>query len=90
MKINWKVRIKNKMFWLSLIPAVALLVQLIADLFGYKLELSNITSKLVEIVNAVFAVLVILGIVIDPTTAGVSDSNLAMTYQEPKEDDKWF
>ena len=89
MKINWKVRIKNKMFWLSLIPAVVLLVQLVADLFGYKLELSNLTSKLVEIVNAVFAVLVILGIVIDPTTEGIEDSNRAMTYNIPKEKGTW-
>lgn len=89
MKINWRVRIKNKMFWLSLIPAVVLLVQLIADLFGYKLELSDLTSKLVEIVNAVFAVLVILGIVIDPTTEGIEDSNRAMTYNAPKERGTW-
>lgn len=86
MKINWKVRIKNKMFWLSLIPAVILLVQVVADLFGFKLELGDLSSKLVEVVNAVFAVLVVLGIVVDPTTEGVSDSSLAMTYDKPKED----
>ena len=89
MKINWKVRIKNKLFWVSLIPAVVLLVQVVADLFGYELELGELSSKLIEVVNAVFAVLVILGIVIDPTTEGVEDSARAMTYNEPKGKDVW-
>lgn len=86
MNINWKVRIKNKMFWLSIVPALLLLVQVVASIFGITLELEGIQAKLLDLVNAVFAVLVILGIVADPTTAGVSDSNLAMMYETPKED----
>jgi phi LC3 family holin len=86
MNINWKVRIKNKMFWLSIVPALLLLVQVVASIFGITLELEGIQAKLLDLVNAVFAVLVILGIVTDPTTAGVSDSNLAMMYETPKED----
>ncbi len=81
--INWKIRIKNKQFWTSLIPALALLVQAVAALFGYTLNLEGIAQKLLVVVNTVFAVLVILGIVVDPTTAGVGDSAMAMSYEEP-------
>lgn len=80
------MRIKNKAFWLSLIPALLLLVQAVAYVFGISLDLSEMGDKLLAVVNALFAVLAILGVVTDPTTAGLSDSNLAMTYEEPKED----
>lgn len=81
--INWKVRVKNKMFWLALIPAVLILAQTICALFGVDIDISGVSAKLIDIVNAVFAVLVILGIVTDPTTKGVKDSERAMTYTEP-------
>lgn len=84
MNINWKVRIKNKNFWLALIPAVLLLIQAVASVFGFNLDLSEFGEKLVAVVNALFLVLAILGIVTDPTTKGLSDSSLAMTYDEPK------
>lgn len=84
--INWIVRIKNKNFWISLIPAVLLLVQVVAAVFGFTLELGELSDKLLAVVNALFAVLTIQGIVTDPTTAGVGDSKLAMTYTKPKED----
>ena len=86
--INWKVRIKNKNFWLTLIPAVLLLIQVVAAVFGYTLDLGDLGNKLIAVVNAVFAVLTILGIVTDPTTAGISDSALAMTYELPKPEEK--
>ena len=82
--INWKVRIKNKNFWLTIIPALLLLVQVIASVFGFTLDLGELGSKLLAVVNAAFAVLAILGIVNDPTTEGINDSALAMTYDEPK------
>ena len=84
MKINWKVRIKNKMFWLALIPALLLLVQVVAAVFGIDLKLDALGDKLLAVVNALFAVLTILGVVSDPTTAGVGDSKQAMTYDRPK------
>jgi phi LC3 family holin len=84
--INWKVRIKNKMFWLALIPAVLLLVQVVAAVFGYTLDLGELGSKLLAVVNAVFGILALLGIVTDPTTAGLSDSAQALTYEKPKKD----
>mgnify|MGYP001368904684 FL=1 len=84
--INWKVRIKNKMFWLALIPAVLLLVQVVASVFGFTLDLGDLGSKLLAVVNAVFGILTLLGIVTDPTTAGLSDSAQALTYETPKKD----
>lgn len=86
MNINWTVRIKNKTFWLSLIPALLLLVQVVAAVFGYTLDLGPLGDKLLAVVNALFSVLAILGIVTDPTTSGVSDSAQAMTYTNPKVD----
>lgn len=84
MKINWIVRIKNKNFWIALVPAVILLIQLVAGVVGYEIDLGELGNKLLAVVNAVFAVLSILGIVVDPTTAGISDSTQAMTYTKPK------
>ena len=84
-KINWKVRIKSKTFWLTVIPALLLLVQVVAAVFGFELDLGDLGNKLLAVVNALFAVLSILGIVTDPTTAGVSDSAQALTYTKPKE-----
>ena len=71
--INWTVRIKNKNFWLALIPALLLLAQVVAAVFGYQLDLGEIGNRLIDVVNALFAVLVIVGVVTDPTTAGVAD-----------------
>ena len=84
MKINWKVRFGNKTFYLAFIPAVILLVQVIAKVFGLTLDLGDLGNKLIDVVEAVFMVLAILGVVNDPTTAGVSDSAQALTYTKPK------
>lgn len=82
--INWKVRIKNKMFWVSLIPALVLLIQAVAEVLGITVDLSGISGELLRVVEALFVVLAILGIVTDPTTAGIEDSKDAMNYEEPK------
>lgn len=84
--INWTVRMKNKTFWVALIPAALLLVQVVAAVFGVTLDMGDVGNKLLAVVNALFAVLSILGIVTDPTTKGVSDSAQALTYDKPKED----
>lgn len=83
--LNWTVRFKNKTFWISFIPAVLLLIQVVAAVFGYTLDLGGLGDRLLDVVNALFAVLALLGIVADPTTKGVGDSAQAMTYDKPKE-----
>ena len=85
--INWEVRIKNKNFWLAIIPAVILLIQAVGAVFGVTWDFGELSSKLIAVVNAVFVVLAILGIVTDPTTHGVADSNRALGYSEPYKDD---
>jgi len=71
--MNWKTRIKNKTFWLALVPAILLLAQVVAVPLGYKFDIDLINKQLLDIVNAAFAVLTIVGIVADPTTAGITD-----------------
>ena len=87
MAINWKVRIKNKAFWVALIPAALLLAQAVLALFGVTWDYTVVSEQLVGIVNALFVVLAILGVVTDPTTEGVCDSEQAMGYECPKCDD---
>lgn len=85
MNINWKVRAKNKAFWVAIIPAALLLIQQVCAVFGVQLDFGELQTQLVAIVGTVFTLLAILGIVADPTTAGVGDSEQALTYTEPKE-----
>ena len=74
-KINWIVRIKNKAFWVALIPAILLLIQAIAAVFGLNINLGDLGDKLLTVINALFAVLAILGVVVDP------DRHLAQEIQ---------
>lgn len=78
--INWKIRIKNKTFWLTLIPAVLLLVQAVSAPFGYTWDFVVLNQQLAAIINALFSVLAIIGVVNDPTTKGVGDSERALMY----------
>lgn len=81
--INWKIRLMDKQFWLEFVPAILLMVQTIAGLFGFTLDLGDLGNKLVGVINAVFAVLVIVGVTRDPTTPGLGDSERALNYVEP-------
>ena len=85
--INWKIRLMNKQFWLSLIPALALTAQAVAAVFGWEIDLTTAVGKLLTVVNTVFALLVVLGIVVDPTTEGVGDSERALSYTAPWTDE---
>ena len=83
-KINWTVRLKNKNFWLALVPAIALLLQAAGDIFGLKLGLGVTFDKILVFINVLFALLVLVGVVNDATTAGLGDSQKALSYDEPK------
>lgn len=84
--INWKIRMQNKTFWLALVPAFLLLIQAVAQVFNISLDFTNLNKDLLGVVNALFTVLAIVGVVTDPTTKGISDSTQALTYSKPKED----
>lgn len=71
------------MFWLSLIPLLLLLIQQIAAIFGVSLDFGVLQEQLVAIIGTVFALLALLGIVVDPTTEGFGDSERALTYERP-------
>ena len=91
MKINWKVRLKNKLFLASLASQTALLVQgILAGLVGLdvmhiNLDTVSVDTKIIlGVIDGTLGYLSFLGIITDPTTGGVKDSEQAMTYEEPK------
>ena len=86
MKVNWKARLGNKVFWVAFIPALALLVTTVLDIFGVTVQLDGLVKQLIKVVEAVFAILALWGVVVDPTTEGASDSIRAMGYDKPWKD----
>lgn len=84
-KLNMPVRYRNKTFWLAFIPAILILIQTIGTLFGVSVDISVMQGKLIDIVNAAFMVLAVIGVINDPTTEGLTDSEQAMEYDKPKE-----
>jgi len=84
--INLKVRLKNKAFYVTAIPLVLVIITQVLAIFGVKVEFSVLSDQLVELVETVFLLLGLLGVVVDPTTEGISDSKQALTYDVPKED----
>lgn len=73
--MDWKTRINNKAFWVALIPALALLAQMIGNIFGLNLaDLTGLSNQLLDVINALFAVLAILGVAVNPTTKGFKDN----------------
>lgn len=83
MNINWKARLKNKNFWLAIVPALLIVVQAVAAPFGYTIDIDYLGVQWTAVINAVFGVLSVVGIVNDPTTIGLGDSSRAMGYDEP-------
>ena len=77
-KINWRVRLRNKTFWLTLVPLLVLLTQ--------QLGLNWVPENWESIFSTVMAILTVVGIINDPTTAGIKDSEQALVYYEPKKD----
>lgn len=82
MRINWKVRFKNKTWLLTFIAAVLTLVYRALNVVGITPHIAQ--GELVELATMLVGILVLLGVVIDPTTKGGSDSELAMTYKNPR------
>ena len=72
--MNLKVRLKNKTFWVTIIPVIILLITQVLSLFGVEIDLTSIQDKILDIVGIIFLLLAILGVTNDPTTSGISDS----------------
>ena len=84
--INWKVRLKNKSFWIGLVGVIGSFVVSMASLLGVNLDLTGVESIATTVISTVFMVLSMLGVVVDPTTSGIKDSEQALTYTSPKKD----
>lgn len=83
MKINWKVRLKQKQFLVAIFSSILLAIQAVANLLGYSIS-DALGEQLTYTFNTVLSVFVVAGIVVDPTTKNVSDSDSALKYDEPK------
>lgn len=83
MKINWKIRLQHKPFLLALFSLILLLAQQVAAIFGYDLT-GAMSEQLTSILNTILSILVLMGVVIDPTTKGTKDSERALMYRRPR------
>ena len=84
MKINWKVRFKNKTFLVAFITSV---IAFIYNILGMLSVVPPVSQDMtMNLVIAIVNILVAIGIITDPTTVGVGDSKTAMSYKEPKND----
>ena len=84
MKINWKVRMQHKQFWVSLIALLIVLANQIAGIFNVDIKIYS--EQVTGISETILMILALMGIIVDPTTNGVSDSMRAMRYEKPKDD----
>ena len=82
--INWRVRLRNRTFWITAVPAAVLAIQLFANIFGIQLDFGDLGNRILMFIDAVFVILAAAGVAIDPTTQGVSDSGQAMGYDVPR------
>lgn len=85
MKINWIARFKNPLFWTTIVPAAISFVYCVLGAFGIVPALTE--SMVLNIATAIIAALTTLGVLVDPTTSGIGDSHLALTYTAPRKDD---
>ena len=83
-KINWRVRFKNKIWLGSFCSLIVGFIYSMLALFDIFPEVTQ--SLVLQLLNQVLTFLGLIGVIVDPTTAGLSDSDRAMGYQEPWED----
>ena len=83
MKINWRIRLQHQPFLLALFSLILLLAQQVAAIFGYDLT-GAMSEQLTSILNIVLSILVLMGVVVDPTTRGTKDSERALMYRRPR------
>lgn len=84
MKINWKVRFQNKTFLTGLISLVVVFIYDLLQLL--KIAPAVTQSAVMQVAEGILTILGMVGVIVDPTTAGVADSEQAMTYTVPKDD----
>ena len=82
--INWNVRVKSKQFWLGIVGALGTCVMVALNAIGMEVDVQPWVDALNTIITGIFTILALIGVVNDPTTAGLADSAQAMTYTQPK------
>lgn len=81
LKINWKLRLKNKTSLVSLIACIVTFIYQILAIFEI---VPSVTEEVImQFISLLINILVTLGVVVDPTTSGIKDSVRAMGYKEP-------
>lgn len=81
MKINWKLRLQNKATLLAIMSAIVVFVFSILNTLGIEPAMEQ--EQVMGIITTVATILASLGILVDPTTSGISDSDRALGYDEP-------
>ena len=84
MKINWRVRIKNKIWLGSFLSLIVSFVYSMLSMFDVFPDVTK--NSVIELLNQVLTFLGLIGVLVDPTTAGLGDSERAMGYEEPWDD----
>lgn len=84
MNINWKIRFQNKTFLTGLISLVVVFIYDLLQLLGIAPVVTQ--SAVMQVAEGLLTILGMLGVIADPTTAGLSDSKQALTYTSPKQD----
>lgn len=82
-KVNWKVRVQKKSFWMAIVSALAIFVNSVAQAFG--LDYSTQVQSAIDGATGLLAVLAGIGVIDDMTTKGISDSGIARTYTKPRD-----
>lgn len=86
MKINWKLRLQNKATLTAIISAIIIFIGSISTALGF--DLSGFLGNAEGIATSIISLLVLLGVVVDPTSKGVGDSGIAQTYDKPRDSGK--
>ena len=83
LKINWKVRLRSGPFWAGLISLVLTFVYTVLNTFDVIPQIDQ--KQIMDMIVMLLQIFSFVGVVTDPTTKGLCDSEQAMTYQKPKE-----
>lgn len=78
MKINWRIRFKNKVWFLTFIGAIVAFAYQVCAMLGIVPKVAE--DQVMDLVKILLTLLVGLGVIVDPTTAGTADSERALTY----------
>ncbi len=83
MNINWKIRLRSGPFWVGLISLVLTFIYTVLSTFDVIPQIDQ--KQIMDMIVMLLQIFSFVGVVTDPTTKGLSDSEQAMTYQKPKE-----